>query len=135
MCSQMRYGWAAVEFFSFSLMPLKFTSDIPKNNCVLQFVVLSILALLLFITIYLAFNAFWSFFFISSRGILFNLIFLLLIALFLYFILFLIIICFQFHHLLLYCIYFFNPFFVLILFTIFLSFSWFIFSSILYRSI
>jgi hypothetical protein len=69
-----------------------------KNNCVSQFVILSILALILLITIYLVFNSFLSltFFPTSSVSILFNLIFLssfvplLLIAIFLCFIHFLI---------------------------------------------
>jgi hypothetical protein len=46
-------------FFFFSLMPLKFSLDLPKHLCP-QFVVLSILVIFLLITIYLALDAFWN---------------------------------------------------------------------------
>jgi hypothetical protein len=41
-------------------MLLKFTPALPKNNCVLQFIILSILTIFLLINIYLAFDDFWS---------------------------------------------------------------------------
>jgi hypothetical protein len=100
--SWRRSDWVVMKFFSFfllfSLIAYKFTSDLPKNNYVLQFVNLSMFALffIIIITVYLAFNCFWSlsFFSISSLDILFNLIFLssffplLLIVIFLCFILY-----------------------------------------------
>jgi hypothetical protein len=123
-------------FLLFSLIAYKFTSDLPKNNYVLQFIILSIFALFFFIiiTVYLAFNCFWSlsFFSIPSLDILFNLIFLssffplLLIVIFLCFILY-----YYFCNFIpsnFFCICFFNSFFVFILLIdIFLSFSWFFF--------
>jgi hypothetical protein len=66
MCSRKRFGWVIVEvfFFFFSIFSLSFPRkthlNLKKNNCILWFVVLSILVLLLLITIYLAFNDFWS---------------------------------------------------------------------------
>ena len=89
---------------------------------------------LLLIILYLAFNAFWIFFFnfiikyFIQFDFLSDLITLLLIALFLYFILFLIIIYLQFSPFWLSCICFVNSFLVLILLiSILLSFSWFIY--------
>jgi hypothetical protein len=53
---ELRWSFFFLSFFS--LMPLKFTPDLPKNNCVLQFAVLPILTLLLLIAINLIFDAF-----------------------------------------------------------------------------
>jgi hypothetical protein len=57
LMAKFRLGCDEVFFLSF-LMPLKFMSAFPKNNCVLQFVILSILALILIITILFAFDTF-----------------------------------------------------------------------------
>jgi hypothetical protein len=58
---------------SFSLMLLKFMSSLPTNNCVLQFIILTILVVILLIIIY--FDVFWSltfFSFVHEHFILFD---------------------------------------------------------------
>jgi hypothetical protein len=76
LAEEIRLG-CGESFFFFSLFPRKSRLNFQKNYCVLRFVILSILVLLLLITIYLAFEPFWSFIFsILSLGILFNLFFL-----------------------------------------------------------
>jgi hypothetical protein len=94
-------------------MPLKFTPTLLKNNCIVQFVILSILSLILFITIYFAFDDFLSlaffFNFISRHFFQFDFYIqfglLLLIVFLMCFILILINFFFQFHPLLFYCIF------------------------------
>ena len=79
--------WSCFVFLvSFISHSWKFTLDLSKNNCVLQFVILSILTLFLLVIVYFIPKHFIQFYYLS------DLIPLLLIALFMCFILFLIII-------------------------------------------
>jgi hypothetical protein len=57
LAEEIRLG-CGESFFFFSLFPRKSRLNFQKNYCVLQFVILSILVLLLLITIYLAFEPF-----------------------------------------------------------------------------
>jgi hypothetical protein len=115
--------WSSFLSSLFSLMPSKFTSDLWKNNYVLKFVVLLILTILLLITIYLTFDAFWNlvfFRFHSRHFIQFDFfiwfgpsIFYCSISVFYTFLDYYFFL--QSHPLSFYCIYFFNLFFVFIL--------------------
>jgi hypothetical protein len=114
LMAKFRLGCDEVFFLSF-LLPLKFMSAFPKNNCVLQFVILSILALILIITILFAFDTFWSLTFFQLHPLVFYSIWFLYLfwssyfwlLFFVFYILFLIIV-FQFCSLSFYCICFFH---------------------------
>jgi hypothetical protein len=74
-CSQRRFGWAAVNVFFFSLFSLSFPRksclNFQKMNCVIWYVILSILVHFLLITVYLAFEPFWSLDFVQFHPLTF----------------------------------------------------------------
>jgi hypothetical protein len=121
-----------VKLFSFlslfSLMPLKFTSTLSKNNCVFYFVILSILAFLLLIAINFDFYFFFKFSFFFNFVLGYFISFDVFIQFdpftFNYSIYVFFIIIMQFHPLPFYSIFVFNPILILIiLIDVFLLFS------------